>query len=82
MCLIFGALLPNVTFAQTRADIEAAQRQAEIIQRQGQERLQRDLEEVRRRTERVEGLDTNSLQPKIEVPPIGAPCRDISAITC
>lgn len=80
LCLVMGMFLPNVTPAQTLGDIEAAQRQADIIQRQEQERLQRDQEEVRRRTERVEGMDTKSLQPKIEVPGIGAPCREISEI--
>lgn len=79
--LVEGMLLPNLAFAQTQPDIEAAQRQAEIIQRQEQERLQRDLEEVRRRTERVDGMDTKSLLPKIEAPAIGAPCRDINDLT-
>ncbi|WP_132920949.1 ShlB/FhaC/HecB family hemolysin secretion/activation protein [Sulfurirhabdus autotrophica] len=76
-----GILLPITSYAQTQADIEAAQRQAEIIQRQEQERIQRDQEEARRRSERVDGMDTQTLQPKITVPAIGAPCREISAIT-
>ena len=35
-CLIVGAMMPNVAFAQTQADIDAAQRQSEIIQQQEQ----------------------------------------------
>jgi len=78
--MLAGMLMPSISFAQTQADIEAAQRQAEIIQRQEQDRLRRDQEEVRRRAERVEGMDTKSLQPKIEVPAIGVPCREINDI--
>lgn len=73
--------MPMFAVAQTQADIEAAQRQAEIIQHQEQERLRRDQEEARRRAERVDGMDTKSLQPKIEAPVIGAPCREIRGIT-
>ena len=79
--LLLTVLWSGVTSAQTPADIEAAQRQAEIIQRQEQDRLQRDLEEARRRAERVDGLDTQKLLPKIDVPAIGAVCRDIGIIT-
>ena len=81
LCLMTGMFLPNFTSAQTAADIAAAQRQAEIIQRQEQERLRYDQEEARRRAERVEGIDTRSLQPKVDVPSIGAPCREINRIT-
>ena len=81
--LLTGTLVPQVAFAQTptTADIQEAQRQAEIRQRLEQERFLRDQEEARRRADRVDGIDTKSLQPKIVVPDIGAPCRDISAIT-
>lgn len=81
VCLLMGALVPQVAFAQTPADILEAQRQAEILQRLEQERLLRDQEEARRRADRVDGIDTKSLQPQIVVPDIGAPCREISAIT-
>lgn len=73
-------LIPTITWAQTQADVDAAQRQSEIIQRQEQERLRRDQEEVRQRTERVDGIDTKTLQPKIEVPAIGTSCRTISNV--
>ncbi len=78
--LITGFLGAASSFAQTAADIQAAQRQAEIIQRQEQERLQKDQEETRRRTERVDGIDTDKLQPKIEVPALGVTCRQIDTI--
>ncbi|MCD6027172.1 MAG: ShlB/FhaC/HecB family hemolysin secretion/activation protein [Solimicrobium sp.] len=80
LCLSMAVLMSVASHAQTPADIDAAQRQAEIIQRQEQEQLQRDQERVRRRPERVEGIDTKSLQPKIEVPDAGQACREISEI--
>jgi hemolysin activation/secretion protein len=79
-CLALCALNPLSVRAQTQADIDAAKRQAETIQRVDQERLLRDQEEARRRTDRVDGMDTKKLLPKIETPAIGAPCRDISVI--
>ncbi len=68
------------SFAQTAADIQAAQRQADIIQRQEQARLQKDQEENRQRTERIDGMDTDKLQPKIEVPALSITCRQIDTI--
>lgn len=79
--LLIGALLPTLVFAQTPGDIEAAQRQAEILQQQEQERIQRDLEDARSRGERVDGMDTKELMPKIVVPELGVPCREINTIT-
>lgn len=80
LCLIVGLMTSECSFAQTAADIQAAQRQAEIIQRQEQERLQKDQEEIRQRAERVDGMDTDKLQPKIEVPALGVTCRQIDTI--
>lgn len=77
---VLAGILPLQALSQTSTDIEAAQRQAQILQRQAQEQLQRDQEEARRRREAVEGLDTRGLQPEIQVPAIGAPCRDIQKI--
>jgi hemolysin activation/secretion protein len=74
------AVLPLGSLAQTPADIGAAQRQAEILQRQEQERLQREQDELRRRNEPVDGLDTRRLRPDIAVPDLGAGCRAIRAI--
>lgn len=75
--LVTGLLTPKISFALTPADAAAAQRQAEIIQHQQQDNLQRTAPEP----SPVEGLDTKSLQPKITVPSIGATCREINTIT-
>ena len=69
--LVTVGLMPMVSMSQTSPDIGAAQRQAEILQRQEQERLQREQDEIRRRNNPVDGLDTRQLQPKIEVPELG-----------
>lgn len=81
LALMMSVLTPNFTFAQTQADIATAQRQSEIIQRQEQERIERDQEAARRLPDRIDGIDTRSLLPKIEVPSIGAACRQISSIS-
>ena len=73
-----GTLLPMSLLAQTPADIGAAQRQADILQRQEQDRLQQD--DLRRRNSPVDGLDTRQLQPKFEIPELGASCRSIRVI--
>ncbi len=78
--LVAGALMPVLSMAQTSSDIGAAQRQAETLQRQEQERLQREQDDVRRRNSPVDGLDTRLLQPKIEVPELGASCRTIKVV--
>ena len=75
LCMATVTLVPMLSSAQTPADISAAQRQAEILQRQEQERLQQD--DARRRNDPVDGLDTRQLQPKIVVPELGASCRSI-----
>jgi len=79
--LAMVVVMPLSVRAQTPADLQAAQRQAESIQRLEQERLLRDQEAARRQTDRVDGLDTKALQPKIDVPAIGAPCREIRDIS-
>lgn len=78
LCMATVALAPMLSSAQTPADIGAAQRQAEILQRQEQERLQQD--DARRRNDPVDGLDTRQLQPKINVPELGASCRSIRVV--
>ena len=79
-CMVAATLLPLWSWAQTPADIGAAQRQAEILQRQEQERVLREQEDTRRRNEPVDGLDTRLLQPKIDVPELGESCRSIRVI--
>lgn len=61
-------------------DSGAAQRQIDIIQRQEQDRIRRDQEKSINRTDRVDGLDANKFLPKIDVPKIGAVCREIKTI--
>ena len=78
LCMATVTLVPMLSSAQTPADISAAQRQAEILQRQEQERLQQD--DARRRNDPVDGLDTRQLQPKITVPELGASCRSIRVV--
>ena len=77
-CLATMAIAPMVSIAQTPTDIGAAQRQAEILQRQERERLQQD--DARRRNDPVDGLDTRQLQPKITIPELGAICRTIRVV--
>jgi hemolysin activation/secretion protein len=79
-CLVIGILTPNMTFAATQADIEAGQRQSDIIQRLTQDRIDRDQESARRRTHGVDGMDTKQLMPEITVPDIGATCSDIKTV--
>lgn len=71
---------PGLVYGASQADIEAAQRQAEIFQRQEQERLRSEREDLRRRTESVDGLDTELLVPKVDPTAVGVDCRDIDTI--
>lgn len=64
----------------TNAELNVIRGQAEVIQRQEQERLKKDQEDARKRSGPVDGFDTDSLKPKIEVSPIGAPCRQITEL--
>ncbi|MET3130920.1 hemolysin activation/secretion protein [Oxalobacteraceae bacterium GrIS 1.11] len=80
LCLGLGAATPRVALAQSQADIEAAQRRAETIERQERARLQHEQDEARRRAAPVDGMDTRALQPKIATPALGAPCRDVRVI--
>ena len=80
-CLVIAILMPSMTFAVTPADIQAAQRQLDNIQREEQERIQRDQEAARSKAEHIEGMDTRGLYPKIGESPLDAPCSEISEIT-
>lgn len=77
-CALLSAAFPAL--AQTPADIAAAQRQQETIQRQEQQRLEREQAAARRLSPTVEGTDTSALRPPVQVAPIGAPCRQIDNI--
>ena len=73
-------LVPHTAFTLTQPEIDAAQRQAEIIQRNSLEPLLLDQAEKRRAFERVEGMDTKPLRSKIDLPTISAPCRKNSKV--
>ncbi|HEY8608300.1 MAG TPA: ShlB/FhaC/HecB family hemolysin secretion/activation protein [Noviherbaspirillum sp.] len=73
------ALAP-AAFAQTAADTREAARQAEILQRQNQERVQRELEAITEPRRVPSGIDTDSLVPRIDASGIGRKCRDIREI--
>lgn len=71
--MILAVFMPGQLYAATPGEVIAGQRQAI-------DRLESEREELRRRPESVDGMDTKSLIPKIEVPDIGAPCREITDI--
>lgn len=79
--LAFGFLsLAGQLHAQTPADRNEAARQSEIIQRQAQEQLQRDLDAARGAEKAPSGLDTRDFLPKADAPAPGGPCRNIQAL--
>lgn len=80
LCLSVSVLMPGISYAQTQEDIQAIQREVETIQRLDRERIQRDQEAARRRTDGVDGMDTKQLMPKITVPSLGADCREIKTV--
>ncbi|RTL29278.1 MAG: ShlB/FhaC/HecB family hemolysin secretion/activation protein [Burkholderiales bacterium] len=66
--------------AQSAADIDAARRQAEILQRQQQEQIKRE-QEARQPAEKAPGgIDTRTLVPKVDASKAAGKCRDISEI--
>jgi hemolysin activation/secretion protein len=79
LCLSLGASVPAQ--AQTAADRSEAARQADILQRQNQERLQRDIESAMPSERAPAGIDTDKLMPKVDASAAGHKCRDISHIT-
>lgn len=76
-CLI-GAC--GVALAQTPADLEAARRQSEVLQRQEQERLRQDIERAQPPERQPQGIDTRSLVPKTDASAAGAGCHTIREI--
>lgn len=63
--------------AQTPADIDAARRQAEILQRQEQDRIRRDIEAAQPPEKAPAGIDTRTLVPPVDASVVGAKCRNI-----
>lgn len=66
--------------AQTPADIEAARRQSEVLQRLEQERLQKDIERSLPPDRSPQGADTRALVPKSDASSAGSGCHVIRAI--
>lgn len=75
-----GLLAVGQALAQTPADIEAASRQAETIQRLQQERLRRDIEAAQPPERPPAGIDTERLVPPVDASGAGIKCRDIREI--
>lgn len=67
-------------WAQTPADLEAARRQAETMQRLEQERLRQDIERSLPPERSSQGIDTRSLVPKLDASSAGAGCHVIREI--
>lgn len=74
-----GTLCIQVAHAQV-TDASAAARQAEVLQRQQQEQLQRDREAASRAQSAPEGADLKALIPKPDASNAGQGCHTISTI--
>lgn len=73
------AVVPNL-HAQTGIDPAAAAQRADVLQRQQEERLKRDIDAAKPR-ERVEpGIDTSTLRPAVDASGAGPRCHDIDVI--
>lgn len=67
-------------WAQSPADLDAARRQAETLQRQQQEQIKRDQEALQPGEKAPGGIDTRKLVPKVDASKAGGKCRDIREI--
>jgi hemolysin activation/secretion protein len=73
------AVVPNL-YAQTGIDPAAAAQRAEILQRQEQERLKRDIEAAKPAERNEPGIDTSRLRPPVDASGAGPRCHDIDLI--
>lgn len=80
LLVFFTIALGWSAHAQTPAELQEAARQAEILQRQNQERIQRELESARPRERAPSGIDTERLQPKVDARAAGKTCHEIREI--
>lgn len=78
LVLLIGTQLP--LHAQTAADRAEAARQADILQRQNQQRMQRDLESAVPSERAPSGIDTRELLPKVDASAAGRKCHEIGII--
>ncbi|MBI5926569.1 MAG: ShlB/FhaC/HecB family hemolysin secretion/activation protein [Aquabacterium sp.] len=67
-------------WAQSPADLDAARRQAEALQRQQQEQIKRDQDALQPGEKAPGGVDTRKLVPKVDASKAGGKCRDIGEI--
>lgn len=78
--LICLAVASGDVSAQTSSDVEAARRQAEVLQRLEQQRQRQDVEKFRPSERPPEGIDTKRLLPKPEASAAGPGCHTIREI--
>lgn len=74
------ALGSSAWAAPSPGDIEAAQRQAEILQRQQQEQILREQREQLQSRKKAESTDLQALEPKVDASQAAGQCRDIQHI--
>ena len=78
--LILAALSAPALAALSPADIEAAQRQADMLQRQQQEQILRDQRLHEGQVKKPQGTDLKTLSPQVDASQIAGKCRDIAQI--
>ena len=74
------AVTPDL-YAQTGIDPAAAAQRADVLQRQQDERLKRDIEAAKPRERNEPGIDTSRLHPPVDASGAGPRCHDIDVIT-
>jgi len=78
LALAFSISTPFAAQAQVAAD--AAARQADVLQRQAQERINRDIERALPSERPVQGTDTRTLVPSVDASAAGPSCHQIATI--
>jgi hemolysin activation/secretion protein len=66
--------------AWAQVDPSVIERQNQIIERQQQERLRQEQERAMQPRGPREGTDLGTIEPRVNVPDLGVPCRDIREI--
>lgn len=74
----FSTSILPAAHAQNAAD--AAARQADVLQRQNQERINRDIENALPRDRTQQGIDTRTLVPQVDASAAGKKCHQIHTI--
>ena len=73
------AIAPDL-HAQTGIDPAAAAQRADVLQRQQEERIKRDIEAAKPRERTEPGIDTSRLHPQVDASGAGPRCHDIDVI--